>query len=208
MKVGLGVSSGRVIAIDGFGGSGKSTFASACAQELGDAVVVCADDFYRPRAQQRLPPPYPGGNYDLARLREQVLVPLAMGEDGRYQRYDWEGDVLCEWVDVRAQAVVIVEGTYSTELGLRQYYHYRVSVDAPYGLRLRRGLARDGEDARRRWVDEWMVFEEEYARQQRPREHAHTVLDGAICTGGWDLAIVRAICAQFESKTHDFDHAH
>jgi uridine kinase len=135
------------------------------------------DDFYQPTSR-RSATPSPGENFDRERVAVQVLDPLAHGHDGRYQRYDWDVDTLAEWHDVPAGSPVVVEGIYSTSKPLADYFGFRIWVDAPYETRLARGIARDGEAMRSKWVDEWMPAEDVYLREERPRELAHLVVDG------------------------------
>jgi uridine kinase len=179
------------IAVDGCGGSGKSTFASELAVARANAVIVHMDDFYRPRAQQGVPPSSPGANYDLERVLAQVLEPLSRGQRGRYQRYDWGLDALAEWYEVAVDAVLILEGTYSMTLPLRSYFDYSVWVETSYKVRLARGVERDGKNMRSKWVDEWMPAEEEYIRQQAPKAAADLVIYGGGING-WKGAPVRA----------------
>src|ERR1700760_2565887 len=94
----------RIVGIDGRGGSGKSTLGRALAAAHG-GVVAELDDFYRPSAQRTVPPRGHGGNYDLPRVRAQVLDPLLAGRDARYQRYDWDSDALAEWHEIAAGAL-------------------------------------------------------------------------------------------------------
>lgn len=61
-----------------------------------------------------------------------------------------------------AGATVIVEGVYCLELRLRASYTTTMFCQATAALRLARGVARDGEAARARWVHEWMPAEDEY----------------------------------------------
>lgn len=75
----------RLVAIDGPGGAGKSTFASLLAHELGGAPVVHTDDFATAENPINWWP----------RLREQVIEPLATGGAARYQRDG--ADVLADW---------------------------------------------------------------------------------------------------------------
>ncbi len=51
-------------------------------------------------------------------------------------------------------------------------------VECPRDQRLKRGLERDGEDARQMWEDNWMVHEDLYVGVQRPQERADLVVDG------------------------------
>jgi uridine kinase len=176
-------SSGRpgplLLGVDGRGGSGKSTLARLLEKTWPDTQVIEMDDFYLP-VQQRPNNPAPlGGNFDLTRLKSQILVPLAAGHSARYQRYDWEADTLAEWHDVTASRYVIVEGVYSTIGTQRTFYDYRVWVDAPYDVRLSRGIARDGEGMRKTWVEVWMPAEDRYVAEEAPAAHADLVVSGA-----------------------------
>ena len=79
-----------VVAIDGGGGAGRSTFADALAVRLGGALVVRTDDFATWDAPLRWAP----------RFLEQVLEPVARGDVVRYQRSDWQTRTLMDWVEV------------------------------------------------------------------------------------------------------------
>jgi uridine kinase len=172
-----------LVGIDGRGGSGKSTLARELAARLADAAVVEFDDFYRSAAERAARTAEGdaeiGGDFDWRRLRDQVLEPLAAGTPGRYQRYDWDRDELAEWHDAPAVGVVLVEGNYVIRPELRRYYDLRIWVEAPYGVRLARGIARDGEEARARWVEEWMPEEDRYVDAMRPADHADVLVDGS-----------------------------
>jgi uridine kinase len=104
---------------------------------------------------------------------------LAAGRAGRYQRYDWGEDRLAEWHEVTADAIVLVEGVYSTSELLRRYIDYTIWVDCPYELRLRRGIERDGEAMRALWVEHWMPSEDRYVEAERPDTRADLAIDGS-----------------------------
>ena len=170
----------RLVLIDGLGGAGKSVLAKALAGELG-APLIAGDDFYLPSAQRQhsdLGSGALGASYDWRRLEQQVLAPLARSEDTRYQRYDWTHDRLSNWVMVRARGSVVVEGVYSLRTELRSYASVSIWVDTPQDVRLARGLERDGEAARPRWIDEWMPAEDAYVSAMRPSAAATLVVDG------------------------------
>ncbi len=167
-----------LIGVDGPGAAGKSTFAVALARALG-AVVVQGDDFYLPSTIRPSGDFAPGAQFDLDRLRDQVLAPVVGRSQAKYQRYDWDHDRLGDWVDVPAEVPVIIEGIYSTEARLRSFYTHRIFCTTDRGLRLARGLERDGEAARSQWVEEWMPAEDRYFAEQHPSDAAHLVLDGS-----------------------------
>lgn len=168
-----------LVAIDGAGGSGKSFLARSVARELAAAgtpvAVVHFDDFFLLSGQRT-----PGSpSFDWRRLRDEVLAPLGRGEPARYARYDWSRDELSGTTEVPPGRVVLVEGVFTCRRELADLYDLRVWVDCPRGLRLARGLARDGEEARERWERDWMPAEDRYVEAHRPSERADFILSGA-----------------------------
>ena len=183
----------RAVGIDGRGGSGKSTLARLLIDGWSDAAVVEMDDFYLPEEGRTLRPEVHGANFDRERLVREVLDPLSSGSAGRYRRYDWEEDRLAEWHDVRAGAVLLVEGVYSTSAPLRGYLDFAIWVDCPQDLRLQRGVERDGEGMRAVWAHEWMPAEDRYVEAERPDGRADLVLDGSAgAADGIAFAVIRA----------------
>jgi uridine kinase len=173
-----------LIGIDGRGGSGKSTLAHALAASLPGASIVQFDDFYRRTAERRGRPSAGeeevGFDFDWRRVCAQVLEPLANDESARYQRYDWDRDRLADWHEIQPGEVLIVEGNYAIRPELRAYYDFTIWVEAPHDVRLRRGLERDGDDARATWLESWMPEEERYVARFDPRAHADVVADGTV----------------------------
>lgn len=158
----------RIVAIDGFGGSGKSRLASELASVLENTAVVHTDDFARPNV--------PGWEWE--RMRNQVLTPLSRDEPSRYQRYDWDSDQLAEWRELPVGGTLIVEGVSSMRDELGQYWDFAIWVEAPFDVRLKRGAGRDGKDMRSQWTDVWMPQEQRYFDAQRPDKKADLIVDG------------------------------
>ena len=97
-----------VVAISGFGGSGKSTIASRLARELGDVALVRLDDFVVDRLSARSAD---WGGFDWSRLITQVLQPLRSGANIiAYEQYDWENNGLGEKIKETVSKFVIIEG--------------------------------------------------------------------------------------------------
>lgn len=156
----------RLVAVDGPAGSGKSTLAAALAARGG--TVLHLDDLYEG---------WSGLEGSLwPRLSAQVLEPLRRGRPGRYQRYDWPTGAFAEWVDVPVPDVLVLEGCGSARRAVDQLAVLRVWVEAPADLRLERGLARDGADAREHWL-RWMTDEAAHFARERTRERADVRLD-------------------------------
>src|SRR6185503_2667917 len=77
----------RLIAIDGGGGAGKSTFATHLQKEIAGSFIVKIDDFYRP-PQLRVPvlsTEIINPNMDWDRLRSLVLEAVINNQDISYQ---------------------------------------------------------------------------------------------------------------------------
>lgn len=170
-----------LIGIDGCGGSGKSTVAAKIKEKLPNVTVVHMDDFYLPSGQLLDIPSKEkpvGADVDWKRVLSQVIEPISQNKEGHYQRYDWVSDSLAEWHIVPVGEVVVIEGVYATRKELRDFYDLTIWVNTPRETRLSRGLERDGEEARDRWENDWMVSEDVYVAQHRPQEHVDVVIDG------------------------------
>jgi uridine kinase len=169
-----GIMATRIVAIDGGGGAGKSTLARRLAAALDEAPIIPTDHFVSPDDQFGWWP----------RLLEQVIVPLARGEIARYQRFDWNTRRLVEWIAIPHEpATVIIEGVAAMRREFDPYLAYRIWVDAPREVRLRRGLARDGEAMRCQW-EQWMTAEAAYVANDRPIDRADVVVSGTGLPSG------------------------
>ena len=73
---------------------------------------------------------------------------LLEGEAATYDEWDWHAQVLRAGRTVRPTGVVVVEGVCALHRMFRDDMAVRIWVDAPYEVRLERGVARDGEAAR------------------------------------------------------------
>jgi len=82
---------------------------------------------------------------------------LLSGSDAHYQVRDWENDEfgssLNGWKTVAWSPVVVFEGLTCTRAAAADRLAYRIWVEAPDEVRLRRGLERDGETYRQLWLD-------------------------------------------------------
>lgn len=157
-----------VVAIDGPSGSGKTNLATALARDLG-APLVQMDDLYAG---------WDGLADAPARLAEQVLEPLARGERAAYRRWDWHADRWGEEValDVPPAGVLVVEGCGSSVGAAGEHADVRVWVDADRGVRMRRGIARDGETFRPHW-ERWAAQEKAVFASDGTQARADVVID-------------------------------
>jgi uridine kinase len=153
-----------LVGIGGRGGAGKS----ALARRFVGAQVVGTDEFWD------------GSEFELSRLKREVVEPLRRGEQARFRGFDWDAKQLFEHERVvRPEGVVVIEGVCALHRMFRDAYDLRIWVDAPRELRLARGVERDGEDARRTWEEVWMPGEDRYIERDDPISAAHLIVDGS-----------------------------
>jgi uridine kinase len=110
-------------------------------------------------------------------LIEKVLEPISRNEVVRYQPSQWDVNHVPEPVEFRPRDYLIVEGVTAARQAFAPYLTYSIWVEAPEELRLRRGLKRDGQDAREQW-QRWMADEAAYRSGERPDERADLVIKG------------------------------
>jgi uridine kinase len=153
-----------LVGIGGHGGAGKSTLARA----IPGAQVVGTDEFWN------------GREFELSRLQREVLVPLHNGTCAVFHGFDWNAGRPFEGARVvEPSGIVVIEGVCALHRMFRDAYDVRVWVEAPYGLRLARGIARDGEGARQTWEEVWMPSEDRYVARDDPVPSAHLIVDGS-----------------------------
>jgi uridine kinase len=146
------------IGLDGRPGAGKTTLADALADRLEALGRVCwrasLDEFHRPGHEQReqagrlTPPEYLRQVYDYAKIRELLLDPLGP-EGSRRCRLDFwnshdDEPFPEEWVDVSADAIVLVDGAFLHVPELRGQWDVGIWLDVDWQSMLQRRARRDG----------------------------------------------------------------
>lgn len=159
---------GRLVCVDGPAGAGKTTLAAQIAARAPAAAVVHMDDLY------------PGwdGLPEVAGQLTGLLRPLAEGRPGRYRRYDWHAGRFAEEVTVPPVPLLVVEGVGSGSRVVADLVTVLAWVDAPYDLRMRRGIERDGEAFAPHWAA-WADAEREHFARDGTRERVDLWFDGA-----------------------------
>jgi uridine kinase len=160
----------RIVGIDGPAASGKSTLTRRL-MDLTAASLVEIDDFV---SWTNVAGWWP-------RFDDQVLQPLLRGEDAHYQVRDFENDPygtsLGGWKTVAWSPLVIFDGVTCSRRAVADILAYRIWVEAPEEVRLKRGLVRDGEEALDLWLG-WMQQERAFFFKDATRERADLLVDG------------------------------
>ena len=168
------LGAGRLVCVDGPAGAGKTTLAEAIAEGFdklnqGSVRLLHMDDLYPgwsglPRVDEHL---------------EGLLSPLAEGRAGSYRRYDWLAGEFTETVTVEPVPLLVLEGVGSGASRFAPLQTVLVWVEAPYDVRLRRGIQRDG-DAFAPFWEQWARDEGELFAREGTRERADVVVDGTL----------------------------
>lgn len=162
----------RLVLIDGPAGSGKTTLAGRLGAALG-AQVLHGDDMYEGWS----------GLATLDTILMEVLEPLARGQEGGFRRWDWHASARAERIAVPVNDALVIEGVGVASRAARAYASSVLYVDAPWELRLARGIARDGEAMRAEW-ERWQVNEVSHLEAQGTRAAADLVIDGTAPVPG------------------------
>ncbi len=162
------------IAVDGHGGSGKTTFALLLSKELGSGVVQ-QDDF----ASWENPLDW------WPEVIEKIFRPIADGAKTiSYPRTKWwPGHTPEPVADTPVTNVMILEGVSSLRKEFRDYVSIGIFVDTPDDICLRRGIERDMASGEPRekiealW-QKWLSSENEYFSRDNPKHYADIIVDG------------------------------
>jgi uridine kinase len=141
----------RLVCVEGRAGSGKTTLAGAVATAYagGSVAVVHLDDLYEG---------WTGLPAIGARIRDELLPPLAAGRPARIRRWDWAADRLGSPLTVPVVDALLLEGVGSYARDYDDAVSLVVWVDAPDDVRRDRALTRDGDVFAPHW-DQWAADE-------------------------------------------------
>ncbi len=172
----LTVGSTLFIAVDGHGGSGKSTFAKFLAEKF-QAEIVQTDYF---------------ASWDnplnwWPLVIQYVFEPIKNGAATlNYPRSNWaSGQNLEPVTDQPVTEIMILEGVSSLRKEFREYIGFGIFVDTPKEICLRRGVERDltydykksSAELTEMW-NKWFEDEEIYFDRDNPKAYADLVIDG------------------------------
>jgi uridine kinase len=171
-----------IVAISGFGGSGKTTLAEKLKSQFPDSTLLQLDNFLINRGEGE---GWQGG-YDWGRF-EDVLKDIQAGRSLHYQWYNWEKDETKDWIDQPLPALVIVEGVRILQPGLKKYYDLTVWIDRSLEESTEQGKARDRANKPSdkydieahlcKWDDIWVPKEEEFIALFDPAKSADVLYE-------------------------------
>lgn len=157
----------NLIAIDGPGGAGKSTFARRLHAAIdAPTTLLHTDEFARPDQPTQWWP----------RLKS-VISLLEGGSPATFTPFDWATRTLASEVTVAPTNLIIVEGVSASRREWQEALAFRIWLDAPASVCRARGTERDGvsEEA---W-DAEAAAEAVFFARDRARARADLIVDAA-----------------------------
>jgi uridine kinase len=169
------VGNTRFIAVDGHGGSGKSTLSESVAKRF-NAEIIHTDDFAGWDNPENWWP----------LVIERIFEPIKIGATKlNYPRSKWwETHNPQPVVDQPVTSIMVLEGVSALRKEFRPYISLGIFVDTPLEICLQRGFERDkgqdgksDEEIKSMWRD-WYKKEDVYLSRDNPEAFADLVLDG------------------------------
>ena len=163
-----------LIAIEGFGGSGKSTVANKLAALLENAFVINIDDFII--KENITNNDWDKQAFDRQRLEDQVLKPASESRPITYKRLLWDTNTLSNPITVPEVDYLIVEGISSYHPSIAKYYDYKIWVDVPIDVAKTRGKSRDAGNENEQHWELWAENDLAYQQKHHPEQMADFVI--------------------------------
>lgn len=183
---------GRIVAVDGVDGSGKTSFTSNLAAEIyhRPVITIHVDDFLNPAPVRHArgrhsPEGFWRDTYNYPALHQYVLTPLGTGGDGWYSpaSYDPVTDrsALAAFLHAPPEALVLVEGMFLHRDDLAASWDASVYLDVPFTVTAARMATRDGSnsDPEHPTMRRYVHGQHLYFEAARPWERATFVIDNS-----------------------------
>jgi len=165
-----------LIAIEGFGGAGKTTLARQLAAVLDRCVVVHMDDFVNRSLLEESS--WETGVFELERVRKERLVPVRNSRRLWHRECATQVNEPSEYIEIADLRYLVVEGIAAAHPKLAPYYDLRVWVDIPADeamLRREERSRTSKEDAYQKYWPLWQSNDRLYERTYRPQHAADFV---------------------------------
>lgn len=170
-----------LLAIEGGSASGKSTLGDIL-QSIYGCTVCHMDDFFL-RPEQRTPKRLAkvGGNIDIERFLEEILIPLKNGTAVNYRRYDCSTATILPAIEVSSTPLTVIEGAYSMHPLAQGYYDLSVLLDVEPDTQRKRIQKRNSPPMAERFFAEWIPMEQRYFTQTDIRSRCDMIIPVTDC---------------------------
>ncbi len=158
-----------LIAIDGRGGSGKTTFAKILQNKLSNSIIFHLDEFNYPLIKE-----------DYQKLVKQIITPLKNNQKAIFQVYNYKNKIYKDFKKIDSNKIIIFEGVTTLSLNLEKYFDYKIWIQCPIKIGNKRGIQRElkltGNDITNIW-NNFKISEEKYINDEKPENNANLIID-------------------------------
>lgn len=167
------------VALDGYCGSGKTTFANKLQAEL-NCNLVHIDDFYLPFSERKENwKEILAGNMNFTRLKNEVLTNLNEASLS-YGIFNPRKQQIVSYSEMTKKRVFILEGAYSHHPDIRKFFDYFIFFKCEDEKQNERLMAREG--------DHYEAFKSVWIKRERDYFAGYSIIDKAdiiIDTTNW-----------------------
>jgi uridine kinase len=156
-----------IVAIDGMPGGGKSTLLKHFQKNMNNIQIIRMDDFYNPLQERD----------DWEKLKKEALEPLRKNKIAKYKIYDWQKSKIVDSIPILPNGIIFVEGICSMKRDLINFYDYKVWVDCPPEVGLKRALKRDKNYKKDLWINKWIPETIDYIKKEKPYLKADVIVN-------------------------------
>lgn len=155
-----------LVAIDGASCSGKTTLSEELAKRK-DITLIHVDDFFD------------GSNEDIginsSRIKEEILLKLRPDKPLVYRKYDCTKKEFIEEKIQKVNNFVVLEGVYSANLKLREYYDAFIFFEISEEEQISR-LEKRSKRLLSRFFSEWLPRERRYFQKEKVYTNADLIV--------------------------------
>lgn len=170
-----------IIAISGFGGSGKSTYAQKISFQIG-APIIDIDTFCK---DTKLKDFQYWDLMDYKRLENEILIPYSKGNKTlTYGVFNWEKNKIINNTTISFKDSIIVEGVGLFRQDLLKYFDKKIWIDMSINQSIKNGKLRDKEEYGLKpnplWDGLWKNNDLQCFKKYRPLDIADTIINREI----------------------------
>ncbi len=129
-----------LIGVDGFCGAGKTTFAKFLQNFFSKnslkSTIIHLDNFIKEKKYRSIYATL--HDYDILRVKKELLLPLRDGQVTNFRLYDWDSDSFKDSISLKPKDIIIIEGVNSCDKEIKKFFDICIFINTKKELREKR----------------------------------------------------------------------